>query len=152
MKKTIGKSDIIAALHSIVDQRIELSRRELDSIATSKESETKSSAGDKYETGMAMLQLEEQKAHFQLSKANELKKALSLIQPEELHEKIQLGSLVQTTNGLYFLSIGLGQVKVDEHPVYVLSITSPIGLQMKGKTKGEKFVFQDTRIQILAVE
>ena len=43
-----------------IDQRIESIQKKLDDVAESRSNETKSSAGDKHETGRTMMQLEEQ--------------------------------------------------------------------------------------------
>ena len=106
----MDKKSIIDRLNEIVLERINESVTEINSINDSKANETKSSAGDKYETGMAMLQMEEQKANVQLAKAKELQKTLSMIDPTEKQDSAQLGSLVETSNGNYFISIGLGQI------------------------------------------
>jgi transcription elongation GreA/GreB family factor len=151
MKGKLEKATVLSALNELVSQRILEAQNEIESINYSKESETKSSAGDKYETGMSMLQMEEQKAAVQLVKARELRQTLSMIGPEEKHLKVQLGSLVTTTNGIYFISIGLGKIVVKDQDVFVLSITSPIGLQLKDKSAGEKFLFQGNEIAILLV-
>ena len=57
------------------------------------------------QTGMAMLQIEEVKAATQLTKARELQQTLYRIDPEQHLDNVQLGSLVQTTTGVYFISI-----------------------------------------------
>lgn len=145
------KNIILNSIQSLVASRIEEAKKEIASINNSKTNETKSSAGDKYETGMAMLQIEEQKANIQLAKANDLKKALSLIDPSETHEEVQLGSWVETSNGNYFLSIGLGKLIIEEKEVFVLSITSPLGLHLKGKKSGDIVDFRANKISIKAV-
>lgn len=145
------KNTILNSLQSLVSSRIDEAKKEIASINNSKANETKSSAGDKYETGMAMLQIEEQKANVQLAKANDLKKALSLIDPSEIHEEVQLGSWVETSSGNFFLSIGLGKLIIEEEEVFVLSITSPLGLHLKGKKSGDIVDFRADKISIKAV-
>ena len=136
---------------AILSDRLNTIKKNLDSLMDAKRNETKSSAGDKYETGMAMLQMEEQKANVQLAKAKELQKTLSMIDPAENHNEVQLGSLVETSSGNYFISIGLGQVEVAGKNIFVLSIGSPVGLQMKGKKSGDVFQFNGNAIEITKV-
>ncbi len=145
----MNKEDILKRLHQIVSSRIEEATQEIESINRSKANETKSSAGDKYETGMAMLQQEEQKANVQLAKARELEMALSRIDSKEVHSEIQLGSLVDTSNGIYFISIGLGKLEIEKSDVFVLSITSPLGMQMKGMKVGDQIDFRGQKLSIL---
>ena len=147
----MDKKSIIDRLNEIVLERINESVTEINSINDSKANETKSSAGDKYETGMAMLQMEEQKANVQLAKAKELQKTLSMIDPTEKQDSAELGSLVETLNGNYFISIGLGQIEIGGKSIFVLSIASPVGHQMKGKKAGDVFQFNGNTIEIIKV-
>ena len=112
-------------------------------------SETKSSAGDKHETGRAMIQLEMEKASQQLTVVQEMKEILQRLKIDRVSEKIKLGSLVKTTKGTYFLTISVGQVKVNEETYFVVSTNSPIGSQLLGKTIGESVPF--TNAQITAI-
>ena len=109
-------------------------------------SETKSSAGDKHETGRAMIQLEMEKASQQLTVVQEMKEILQRLKIDRVSEKIKLGSLVKTTKGTYFLTISVGQVKVNEETYFVVSTNSPIGSQLLGKTIGESVPFTNAQI------
>ncbi len=142
------KRQILENLKEAVRSKIQEAEMELDSIFQSKMHETKSSAGDKYETGMAMLQIEEQKAAVQLSKAKSTGQVLSRIDGEELHTEGQLGSLIETSQGTYFLAIPFGKLEIEKKEIFVLSITSPIGQLLFGKKVGEEFIFQGNRIHI----
>ncbi|MDV7186612.1 3-oxoacyl-ACP synthase [Lutibacter sp. TH_r2] len=121
----------------------------LETIASNKRdlfSETKSSAGDKHETGRAMIQLEMEKASQQLSVINEMKETLKRVSFEENFEVIKLGSLVKTTKGTYFLAISVGQVRVENDTYFVVSTQSPIGKQLLGKRVGEIISFNSAEI------
>ena len=91
------------------------------------EQESKSSAGDKHETGRAMLHLEMEKASQQLEVANRMKETLQRIHLNSVSEKVKLGSLVTTDQGIYFLSISAGQLEVTGKNYYAVSSSSPIG-------------------------
>lgn len=119
------------------------------SIASNKNdllSETKSSAGDKHETGRAMIQLEMEKAGQQLSIVNEMKEILKRISIEETADIVKLGSLIKTTKGTYFLAVSVGQLKIDNETYFVVSTQSPIGKQLLGKTIGESLPFNKAEI------
>lgn len=121
----------------------------LQTIASNKNdlfSETKSSAGDKHETGRAMIQLEMEKAGQQLSVLNEMKETLKRISIEESSEIIKLGSLIKTTKGTYFLSVSVGQVIMGKETYFVVSTDSPIGKQLLGKKVGGTIAFNDAKI------
>ena len=121
----------------------------LESIRGSRASETKSSAGDKFETGRAMLQLEENNLKQQLAAAMETKRLLDQAARAVTGERIGLGALVATNRGLYFVSASFGKVGARGRDVYCISPESPIGNRLIGKIAGDAFLFNETRFQVL---
>ncbi|MBI9041083.1 GreA/GreB family elongation factor [Lutibacter sp.] len=125
----------------------------LETIASNKNdlfSETKSSAGDKHETGRAMLQLEMEKASQQLAIVNQMKETLQRLTIEYSSKNVRLGSLVKTTKGTYFLAVSVGQVLIDKETYFVVSTESPIGKQLLGKKIGEVITFNEAQILKIA--
>lgn len=110
--------------------------------------ENKSSAGDKHETGRAMVQLEMEKAAQQIAVIEKMDKTLGKIKVQLPSSVIKLGSLVKTNLGYYFLAISLGQVDIKNQIVYVVSLVSPIGAQLIGKKVGETIEFNNRKIII----
>ena len=109
-------------------------------------SETKSSAGDKHETGRAMLQLEMEKAGQQLASINQMKEIIKRVAIETTSGVVCLGSLVVTDKGNYYLAISMGKIVIDSIPYYAVSINSPIGNQLLGKCEGDSISFNDATI------
>ena len=125
----------------------------LETIASNKNdlfSETKSSAGDKHETGRAMLQLEMEKASQQLAIVNQMKETLQRLTIEHSSKNVRLGSLVKTTKGIYFLAVSFGKVLIDKETYFVVSTESPIGKQLLGKKTGEIIPFNAAEILDIA--
>ncbi len=120
-------------------------------IRKARNEETKSSAGDKYETGRAMMQLEEDKILAQIDQNRLMKNQLMSINPGIRSEIVALGSLVQTTERTYFLSIALGKMKLAEEVYYVISPAAPIGRAMLGKKAKGVLVFAGREEEILKV-
>ena len=116
------------------------------------EQESKSSAGDKHETGRAMLQLEMEKASQQLEAVKQMKETLDKIQLHSISTTAKLGSLIKTDLGNYFLSISAGELILDGTSYYAVSPSSPIGALLLGKEEGVKINFGAKIIQILSVE
>jgi len=123
----------------------------IESTTESKNSATKSTAGDKHETGRAMMERELALSSAQLRKAQVLKNELSKISLEVDVTSVQLGALVVTNQGNYFISIGLGKVNVLGDDCYAISGGSPLGIAMMGKQKGQKINFQGRNIEIIDV-
>jgi len=110
------------ALHSQLlqdlNQRIDRLEYSIRETSDSMKNDTKSSAGDKFETGREMMQIELNNQHAQLNQLLRLKKDLTLIDPNVKTRTIEFGSLVETSNGHYFIAVALGKVKVDKTTYY----------------------------------
>lgn len=124
-----------------VDHKIALAQKEINAVQTSANEETKSSVGDKYETGRAMAQLEIEKNTRQLVEANKLKQLLSRFSGESKTGNIQLGSLIQANNSWFYLSIGAGKITLDDVDYICLSPISPLGAKMMNLGPEDKFSF-----------
>lgn len=114
-------------------------------------SETKSSAGDKHETGRAMLQLEMEKASQQIVVVQQMKEILHRINPDDVSKVIRLGSLVHTNKATYYLSISIGAVAVENDMYFIISSSSPIGKLLIGKKVNDIIQFNGQQIKITEV-
>ena len=128
---------------------IELSQSKIDvctdvlsQLNEAKTGETKSSAGDKFETSREMLQGEEDRTTATLSNAVVLKKSLDQINPENVSSKVEIGALVICSKLNYYLSVGLGKIELGDNKYWAISMASPLAKQMRGKTKGENYSFK----------
>lgn len=115
------------------------------------DSEQKSSAGDKHETGRAMVQLEQEKLGKQLHEISQVKQVLSRIDPTQIHKTIALGSLVITQENAFFLSISTQPYIEESHKVLCISPASPLGRALLGKTSSETVHLLQHSHQILEV-
>jgi len=137
---------------SYVNDRIARIQKNISGIQESLISETKSSAGDKHETGRAMLQLEREKLGNQLAEAEKMKKLLSKVNIKNKYIIAGLGSLVYTTKSNYFIGISAGEFKNKENQAYCISPHTPIGKLLAGKKAGEIVVFNGQEIVINRVK
>jgi transcription elongation GreA/GreB family factor len=135
----------------ILASREDTAREAIALAQESKKTDTKSSAGDKFETGRAMIQQEMDKAESQLSKVLEMRQTLSMIDESKKSEEVEFGSLVETDQGTYFISVGIGAFELDLQKYYCISLASPIGKALNGKKEGDIINFQDTKIGILKI-
>ena len=142
------KQRLFRACAEDVEKRINSIQKVLNSIEDSRNNETKSSAGDKYETGRAMMQIEEEKSKNQLFQIIKTKQELNKIDPGRKTVKVESGSLVETNKGNYFISIGIGKIQLDDELYYCLSKGSPMGVKLMGKEKGDEIDFNGSRIRI----
>jgi len=114
-------------------------------------SESKSSAGDKHETGRAMLQLEMEKAGQQLSVVQKMKIVVEKIDSSKSSQAVSLGSIIYTEAANYFIGISVGKVEVEKESYFVVSPCSPIGKLLLGKIENDVFLFQGRQTKIIEI-
>ena len=117
------KENLFLACTSFVDQKLATIQKIISSNQNALQSETKSSAGDKHETGRAMLQLEMEKASQQFNVVSEMNDVLKKIELQPKHDIVKLGSLITTNHGNYFLTISIGAVSIEQKEYFILSPT-----------------------------
>jgi transcription elongation GreA/GreB family factor len=120
-------------------------------IADARESarnETKSSAGDKYETAREMMQQDINMNMARIAEAKAQQQVLDQIDPNKQSETVVPGSLVITSQGNYYIAISAGQLKVDGQTYMAVSIASPIGAAMKGLKADDSFSFNNRQYMI----
>ena len=118
------KLKLLAFCRRVVETRLHGAEEVIRMAQASANEESKSSAGDKYETGRAMAQLEIEKASAQLAEAQKLMQTLEHI-PVTVSNVVRLGSIAYTNEGNYFLSIPAGTLILDDVTYYALSPVSP---------------------------
>ena len=110
--------------------------------------EIKSTAGDKHETGRAMLQMEREKVGNQFKEAEEMFKTLRKVDISSSSSIVHLGSIVFTSKANYFIAISAGQIKIGNEEFYAISSSTPIGKILMSKAVGDEVVFRDQKFII----
>lgn len=134
------KLKVHKACEKVVLEKRKLLSQQLYSARLSANSETKSSAGDKHETGRALAQLEQENLAKQFSFLERLESDLSQLKADQISEKVEKGALVQTDKMTLFFGVALGELKVENKSVFAISSVSPIGKIALDKTMGDSFI------------
>lgn len=121
------------------------------SLLESLDSEGKSSAGDKHETGRAMIQLEREKLAQQRERNDQDIKTLDALKNKTTTVHIAPGALVNTSLASYFLAVPADAFSHNDKKIYCISPQSPIGQLLLGKKAGEFFSFRGNSIKVLEV-
>jgi transcription elongation GreA/GreB family factor len=135
------KDLVLNKCREYVDVRIATAKQAMDHAQQSANEEGKSSAGDKYETGRAMMQIERDRAAHQLQEAIQLKSVLDQIKSDIIPERISLGSLVVTDSKRIFISIGIGKLVVSDIEYFIVAPTSPLGKALSGLKVNDQLTF-----------
>lgn len=140
-----------AHLNAKLQSRIEALRQELKAVQESANNETKSSAGDKYETGRAMAQLEIEKIQTRLSEVQQQLLELRLLASVSVMPQAIRGLLIKTDSHLVYLAISVGKVEFEGHQVWVVSANAPLGNALIGKKVGDEALASGSRYKVLAI-
>lgn len=146
------KESLLLQCHTVVNDQLDTVRTFVKNNRAALDQESKSSAGDKHETGRAMLHLEMEKASRQLAEALKMKEILQKISLEQVSKKIKLGSLIETDQGSFFLSVSLGPLKIQNQTYFAVSTASPVGQLLLGKETGASIKMGPRKINILKVQ
>jgi hypothetical protein len=134
-----------------INQRILTAKNAVEEAQKSANEETKSSAGDKYETARSMMQQEAQWSRTQLAEAQKLKQDLDQVPIDKPMTTVQSGSLVFTNRGTFFISISAGRLSVEGENIFAISAASPLGVKLLGSEPGTGFNLNGQVFNILKV-
>lgn len=143
----------------VFDSCRESLQRKIDEVHTairdaqqSANEETKSSAGDKYETGRAMAQLEIEKLSAQLSVLQNQMQEVVRTNPDVTSISVGVGSLVYTDQALFFIATNAGEFTVRGKKVFAISPQAPLAQKMLGRAAGEVINMNGRQFTINAIE
>lgn len=142
------KEKLYIECESFIDHRLKNVQNTINQIQKALLSETKSSAGDKHETGRAMLQLEREKAGQQLAEVQKTKDILSKLDPNKSSDIACLGSVIYTNKINYFIAISAGALKENKEVFYAISPNTPIAKLLLAKRKGDIIEFKGEKFII----
>lgn len=145
------KQDLLKKCFEYAEIRISSAQYAIEAAKAASQDDTKSSAGDKYETTREMMQQEISRNEAQLFEAMKLKHALLQIPSGKTSKIIQNGSLVFTNNGNFFISVSAGKLDIDGQEFFAISAASPIGNFLMGLKKEQTFKFNGKNFEILDV-
>jgi hypothetical protein len=131
-----------------LETKIEIATKAMKDAQESANSEEKSSAGDKYETGRAMSQNERDMYAKQLAECLKQKQLLLAIDLKQNLTKIISGALVFTDTTNYFISISAGNFFIENQSWFAVSPDTPIAKLLLGKVAGESFLLNGKTISI----
>ena len=148
MKDSALKQEIYEAVSHLLKEKIHVAETAMQAAQASANEETKSSAGDKYETGRAMAQNDRDMYARQFLQLKQEMQTVDWAFQVAVSEVVSTGSLVETTLGWIWIAVSIGHVKGTKNAVMVVSAASPIGQAIWHKKVGESFVFRNQTHQI----
>lgn len=136
------KEKVLLRCEQYVLNRINTAQHAIDAVEAAGEEDTKSSAGDKYETSREMMKQEIERNFQLLSEAKQMQLVLHSLKQISNHTSlVRPGSLIQTDQRMFYLAIGIGKLHVEGLDVFVLSPSAPVGQLLIGKQIGDQITF-----------
>jgi len=136
----------------LVQDRIDVFRDMISALTEDSKNDAKGSAGDKHETALSMMHIEQEKLNYKLSEVLAQKSILDKIDASKELDVITLGSLIKA-NGIYlYLSVALPKIAIDGINVIALSPQSPLGAKLMGNKVGFTFEINGTNYLIESIE
>lgn len=146
------KQKILQQYQQIINDRVDVFQDMILVLTEDSKNDAKGSAGDKHETALSMMHIEQEKLNRKLSEILLQKNILDKIDVSNKHSKIALGSLVQTNGMLLFMSTALPKIVVDDKTIIAVSPQSPLGSKLLGNEVGFGFEINGSKYNIEKVE
>lgn len=134
-----------------IRKKLKILEKRKNELKLALESEDKRSAGDKHETGRAMIQLEREKLGKQILENEQVLKKYISYKKTSNNENVRTGSIVITTDLNYYLSLPAGFLKNDSNIFYCVSPESPIGKLLLGKKVKDEIYLNKKTSTILEI-
>ena len=148
----IFKEKIHQQYLQLVQDKIDVFQDMISSLTEDSKNDAKGSAGDKHETALSMMHIEQEKLTHKLKESIEQKTILDKIDTSQIHNKVAVGSLVKTNNLIVYISVALPKITIETQNIFAISPQSPLGSQLMGKSIGFEFDMNGTKYIIEKIE
>ena len=132
----------------LLQDKIDVFRDMITTLTEDSQNDAKGSAGDKHETALSMMHIEQEKLNNKLQEFVAQKELLQKIDIDQSSEKIALGSVVKVNNLWLFVSTALPKITVENRTIIAVSTQSPLGSNLLGKAVDYSFEIHGTTYQI----
>ncbi|WP_158211167.1 hypothetical protein [Myroides phaeus] len=134
-------NDKVSALQGIVED-----------LAIDAQNDAKSSAGDKHETGLSMMHLEQENISKKISESIAMRDVVSKINDDKVSNVVEFGSYVQVNSVNLFISAALPKIVVEDKSVLAVSMDAPIAKELLGRKLHDRFTFNNCEFTIHHLE
>ena len=135
----------------LLQDKIDVYQDMILGLSNDAQNDAKGSAGDKHETALSMMHLEQEKLTNKLKESIDQQAILLKLNSEQFSSKVILGSVVVTNHITFYISIALPKIIIDNRAVFAISPQSPLGIQMMHKTVHAEFLVNYVTYKILEI-
>jgi transcription elongation GreA/GreB family factor len=146
------KQQILQHYQQLLQDRIDVFRDMISGLTIDAQNDAKGSAGDKHETALSMMHIEQEKLNYKLKEILDQKAIIDKIDYAQIHTKIALGSIVKTNGMLLFISSALPKIVIDSKTIIAVSPQSPLGSKLMGNGVGFSFEINGSKYVVDNIE
>lgn len=145
------KQQIIQHYNHYLNDRVNTLREMIVDLTEDSLNDAKGSAGDKHETGLAMMHLEQEKLNKKLLELLDTQNKFLKIDYSIASNQVILGSLIQTNDTYFLLAVALPKIEVDGKTVFGMSPQSPLGELFMGKKVNDTIAFNGKNYNFIQI-
>ena len=146
------RARVVQSLKDALEQGVLEARAVFEGLQGSLEGESKSTAGDKHETGRAMVQLEMEQAAGRMHRMESMVRQWVALDPSCGRSDVRPGAVVRTDMGGFVIGVALGVFKgPDGEEWRAISSDAPLAQAMLGSRAGGTVEFRGRQWSIEAV-
>ncbi len=134
-----------------LQEKIRQVEQSLQDLQESAAQETKSSAGDKYETAREMMQQERNKWETQRGLLQAQLQELIFLERHSATDQVQAGTIIETDKGYFLLGPALGKVVSASGNLMCISPGAPLGRQMMYKRAGDRIQLHGIQYHLISL-
>jgi hypothetical protein len=142
------KQQIIQHYNHYLNDRINSLREMIVDLTEDSLNDAKGSAGDKHETGLAMMHLEQEKLNRKLLEVVDTQNKFLKIDYSIVSNQIILGSLIEANDTFFLMAVALPKIEVDGKSIFGMSPQSPLGELFMGKKVKDLVLFNKMEYSI----
>lgn len=145
------KSKLIQQISYNTNSQLSDLQKEADDLKKGIAEDSKSSAGDKFETSRERANQSLGQIEIQIQKKKELLNYLKSDDFLSSKDKVEAGCLIHSNKGYLFALANIPSMQIEEHKINIISPSSPLFSALRGKKNKEKINFRMQEIEILAI-
>jgi len=134
-----------------LQEQISNIKEQINSLTTDAQNDAKSSAGDKHETGLAMMHLEQEKLNNKLGQLIQLEQTAKQLPEEKTLNKVVLGSVVKTNHALFYISVPLQSFVYQNETIICVSVQAPLIQKILNKEIHSEIDFNNLTYEIIEI-
>ena len=142
------KEKIIHHYNQQIQDKIDAFQDMISALTEDSKNDAKGSAGDKHETALSMMHIEQEKLNYKLQEFLESKTLFSAIDFNKVSDKVIIGSLVQANENYFLISIALSKITIDGKTIFGISPQSPLAMKLLGNKTGNTFAVNTSNYEI----